>query len=69
MEQLQELRSQLGLIKKNRPAADAAIPDVQVATPVMGADMDRLSTTNAAIEPERDMAQPATAGNKFIAAL
>ena len=66
MEQLHELRSQLGLIKKNRPVE---MPDVQVNTPMMGADMDRLSTTNVAIDLERDMAQPATAGNKFIAAL
>ena len=46
------------------------MPDVtSTATPIIREDMDRLSSTNVAIDPERDIAQPMTAGNKFVAAL
>ena len=55
MEQLHEFRSQLGLIKKNRPKEDAEMPAVSVTTPIINEDLDRLSTMNAPIDPQNDV--------------
>lgn len=56
MDQLHEFRSQLGLIKKNRPKEDPEMPVISVTTPLINEDLDRLSTMNAPIDLQNDIA-------------